>query len=190
MQRLGHSSGPRSDGLHLSSIYKILMQRIQPARFKKDSPMDMQRVEIGLLFENMLERALAEKFSTVRPGELFSDEGIAMSPDGVNPTEGVLEEYKATYMSSRGGIHEEVVVDGITYHVIRDKFQHWIYQICGYCKWLGVNGCILRVLFVCGDYNRPIAPQFKSYRLSFTDEEIERNWETLMLVAREEGLLT
>lgn len=189
MSRLGESTGPRTrDKVHLSDIYKILMRRLQPKRFT-NGPMDMKRIEIGLLFENMLERALAEKFGTVRPGEVVSDEGVYMSPDGVNPIEGALEEYKSTYMSCRGGITEDVEVDGVTYQVCRDKFIHWVFQIMGYLKWLGVNVCILRVLFICGDYSKPITPQFISYRLTFTDEEIETNWSMLMSVATEEGIL-
>jgi hypothetical protein len=188
LERLGKSSGPRSEGLHQSTIIKALMRRLQPNRFK-DGPMDLTRVEIGLLFENMLERGLAEKFATVRPGEMFSAEGIAMSPDGLNPTDCCLEEFKATYMSSRDGFAERVEIDGVDYWVPRDKFLHWVYQICGYLKVLGINDAILRVLFLAGDYSRPIQPQFKSYRLSFTDEEIESKWQTILLIAREEGLL-
>lgn len=189
LQRLGKSDAPRSAGLHLSSIYKVLMQRLQPARFGGNKPMDMQRVEIGLLFENMLERALAEKFSTVRPGEVFSDEGIAMSPDGVNPIEGSGEEYKATFMSSRDGLYEIVEVDGARHQIPRDKFVHWFVQMKGYAKWLGTRVFILRVLFICGDYSRPIQPQFKSYRIEFTEQEIEDNWAMLVQIAHEEGLL-
>lgn len=195
IERLGQSSAPRSGGLHLSTIIKTLMRRIQPRRFPKlDDGKEWTteattRVEIGLVFENMLEQGLAEKFGTVRPGEVFSDEGIAMSPDGVNPSEQALEEYKSTYMSSRDGLFETVVMEGVEYQVVRDKYLHWMYQIKGYCKWLGVRTAILRVLYLAGDYSKPITPQFKSYRLTFTDQEIEDNWQTLMNVAREEGLL-
>jgi hypothetical protein len=188
IDRLAQSSAPRSEGLHLSTIIKALMRRLQPKRFKHDTPMDTTRVEIGLVFENMLERGLAEKFGTVRPGEVFSDEGIAMSPDGLNPGDIALEEYKSTYMSSRDGLFEIVEMDGIEYQVVREKFLHWFYQMKGYCKWLGVRKAILRVLFICGDYSKPIQPQFKSYHIEFTDQEIEDNWRTLMRVAEEEGL--
>lgn len=189
LDRLGKSSGPRSEGLHQSTVIKALMRRLQPKRFSADTPFDVRRVEIGLLFENMLERALAEKFATVRPGELFSSEGIAMSPDGLNPTDCALEEYKSTYMSSRDGIAEAVEVNGETVWIPREKYLHWIYQICGYLKVLEMNDAILRVLFICGDYSRPIQPQFKSYRLHFTDDEIESKWQTLLTIAREEGLI-
>lgn len=185
MDLIGQSTGPRTRGegvVHLSDIYKVLMQRLQPKRFNNEKPMDMQRVQVGLLFESMLERALAERFGVSRPGEVISDEGIYMSPDGVNPTLCALEEYKATYMSCRNGVVDED-------NQPLDKFVHWFIQIKGYLKWLGVNRCILRVLFLCGDYTQPIGPQFKSWSLTFTDEEINDNWTMLMNVAREEELI-
>jgi hypothetical protein len=190
--RLGNSGSDRTrDKLHVSEIYKILMQRLQPARFNNSKPMDMRRIEIGLLFENMLERALAEKFATVRPGELVSGDGtdVYMSPDGVNPALLAGEEYKATYMSSRGGLYENVIVDGQYVQQIQDKFYHWVVQMLAYAKWLDVNDFILRVLFVCGDYSRPITPEFKSYRFKFTEQEKDENWAMLIQIAREEGLL-
>jgi hypothetical protein len=197
-EHLGVSSGPRTrDVLHLSDIYKVLMQRLQPKRFDASKPMDMKRVEIGLLYETMLEQGLAEKYSTVRPGEIvgtmINAQGHAvpvyMSPDGVNPDLMAGEEYKATYMSSKDGITEDIEAGGVIYQVPRDKFVHWFVQCKGYAKWLEVNRFILRVLFLCGDYSYPIGPQFKSYSLEFTDEEIEDNWTMLRTVAIEEGLI-
>ncbi len=186
--RLGHSTGPRTtDVLHLSSIYKILMQRLQPKRFTS-GPMDMAKIETGLVMENMLERGLAEKFATSRPGEVVSDEGVWMSPDGVNPTEMCGEEYKCTWMSSR-------VAKGCTtpytdeYGMANEKYVHWFIQMKGYAKWLGVNVFMLRVLHVNGDYEYPLGPKFLSTRIVFTREEIEENWAMLMTVAKQEGLL-
>lgn len=201
--RLGHSEGPRSTGLHLSEIYGRLMAKLQPARFDKSKPMNMQRVETGLLFENMLERALAEKFATVRPGEIFSDEGIAMSPDGINPTLMAGEEYKSTWMSCGKGICETVIVNGVSCDVPLDKFQHWFIQMMGYAKWLEVRTFMLRVLFINGDCkyvesvnaitgrreSMPTGPLFKTYQIQFTDEEVDANWTMLMDFAREEGML-
>lgn len=200
LNRLGgqSGSGDRTLGVvHLSDIYKILMKRLQPKRFdKRDKkgnpiPMDFQRVEIGLLFESMLEIALREKFATVRPGEIVSDEGVYMSPDGVNPEECAGEEYKCTFMSASKGLMETVrdPETGELYQIPLDKFLHWFIQMMGYAKWLGTNKFILRVLFLCGDYKFPITPQFKTYHIEFTDEEIEQNWKMLMLIAREEKLI-
>jgi hypothetical protein len=158
LDRLAAEGPPRSEGLHLSTIYKILMKRLQPDRFdKRDAqgnplPFDKRRTSVGLLFESMLERGLAEKFATVRPGEVFSDEGIVMTPDGVNPTECAGEEYKSTALSCREGIYEPMIVDGETYHIPRDKFVHFFIQMKGYAKWLGVTRFILTILFIYGDY--------------------------------------
>lgn len=202
--RLGHSDAPRTEGLHLSTVYKHLMETLQPDRFNSAVPMNMKRVEIGLLFENMLERAMVEKFAAVRPGELISDEGILMTPDGVNPALMAGEEYKATWMSSSKGISETVIIDTMPCDVPLPKFFHWFLQMLGYAKWLDVRTFLLRVLFVNGDYkwhesinpitgkkeSIPTGPQFKSYRVTFTDQEVEDNWALLMSVAREKGLLT
>jgi hypothetical protein len=186
MAEIGQSTGPRTRGVgivHLSDIYKILMQRLQPKRFSNERPMDMTRVQVGLLFESMLEEALIRRFSVSRPGEVVSDEGIYMSPDGVNPTLLAGEEYKATYISSAKGITDE---DGQPL----DKFVHWFVQMKGYAKWLGVTRFILRVLFLAGDYSFPIGPQFKSWDITFTDEEIDENWTMLRNIGVEEGLIT
>lgn len=226
LERLGQSEAPRSEGLHLSSIYKVLMKRLQPKRFdKRDAagnplPFDKARIEIGLLFENVLEVALREKFATVRPGEIFSDEGIAMTPDGVNPTECAGEEYKSTALSCRSGIYEVVEVEGERYQIAHDKFIHFFIQMKGYAKWLGVTKFILTILFIYGDYkyhaqsdcwgsgpckhtpegytgkvpvcgggSYPCGPVFKRYVIDFTQQEIDDNWDSLIRVAKEEGLL-
>lgn len=179
--------------LHLSDIYKRLMVRLQPKRFSLDPFTNSPRVETGILFETILEEALARKFSTVRPGELVSPEGVYMSPDGVNPDACAGEEYKATWMTSRHGVVDE-------YGMPLPKFLHWFFQMMGYAKHLECDEFLLRVLFVNGNYNRsgklkdgspdPDAqPSFKTYRCQFTQREINENWTMLMNVAREEGLL-
>jgi hypothetical protein len=214
--RVGQSGsfGQRSDGLHLSDIYKRLMIRLQPKKYGREIDADaLRRMEVGILFENILERGLMEKFATVRPGELFSPEGIAMSPDGVNPNLIAGEEYKATWKSCRGGL-----VDG--YGMPLDKYIVWFIQMKGYAKWLEVLRFILRVLFVNGDYTWHRAPNcydigpcapfdplytgkkpkcgggscscgplFLSYDVRFTQDEIDENWQMLLNVAAEEGML-
>ncbi len=226
LDRLAADGPPRSEGVHLSDIYKIVMRRLQPDRFDKRDmqgnplPFDKRRTGVGLLFETMLERGLAEKFATVRPGEIFSDEGIAMTPDGVNPTELAGEEYKSTALSCREGIYETVDVGGQKLQIPRRKFVHYFIQMKGYAKWLGVTRFILTILFIYGDYKwhkvpdcygdgpckhvpegytgkqphcgggeYPCGPVFKRYAILFTQQEIDDNWDELMKVAREEGLI-
>lgn len=183
--RIGESatSKTRSAGLHVSEIYGRLMARLEPKKYGK--PIDAEarlRMEVGILFENMLEQGLREKYATTRVGEVVSPEGIILSPDGVNPTLCRGEEYKATFKSCRDGLVDD---DGAPYL----KFLAWFIQMKAYAKWLYLSDWILRVFFIAGDYNRPLLPQFRTYYISFSDEEIDDNWEMLLRIAREEGLL-
>jgi hypothetical protein len=191
IEALNRPSGPRTTGvLHLSQIYGSLMKKLQPKRFNTGKPMDMLRVNLGLCFENMLEKGLAERFATVRPGEIvgyMDDTLVYMSPDGVNPTLNAGEEYKATWMSSGAGLVDE---DGQPL----EKFVHYFIQMKGYAKWLEVDRFLLRILFVNGDYKWtdgvPTGPQFKTYDITFVGDEIEDNWTMLTNHARSEGMLT
>lgn len=181
------------DVVHLSEIIKIIMRRVQPKRFGSGPFQMSPRVEAGILFESVLEQALGAKYSTVRPGEIVSPEGIFMSPDGVNPSEMAGEEYKATWMTCRHGIIDE-------YGMPLNKFVHWFCQMKGYAKWLDVRDFVLRVFYANGNYNRSgklkdgredpdAGPCFKSYKVRFSDQEIDENWQMIVNVAREEGLL-
>lgn len=188
--RLGQSSsvGIRTLGVvHLSDIYGSLMKRLQPDRFNQ--PMDtiaFTRMETGIAFENMLERGLAEKYATVRPGEIISTEGVYMSPDGINPTLDAGEEYKCTWMSSRSkGSTPYTDEEGKP----SEKFIHWFFQMMGYAKWLGTERFLLRVLHVNGDYTYPLTPLFITHLIEFTESEIDENWSMLMNHARSEGIL-
>lgn len=177
-------SGTRTTGpgaVHLSDLIKILMRSLQPVRFGTGPFVMNDRVEIGILFEGMLEEALVRKYATVRPAEIILD-GVFMSPDGVNPNELAVEEYKSTYMSCSKGLVDE-------YGAPLAKFIHWFFQMMGYCKGLDVLRAILRVLYLAGDYSRPIGPRFQSYLIEFTQVEVDENWQMLLNVGREAGLL-
>lgn len=194
IERLGQSEGPRTrDKLHLSDIYGDLMRQVQPARFDKRDregkkiPMDMVKVETGLVMENMLERGLRDKFATVRPGEIVSDEGVYMSPDGVNPTDICGEEYKCTWMSTRNKTGTTPYTD--EYGMPNPKYLHWFLQMRGYAKWLQTDTFLLRVLHINGDYTHPYQPEFLTHRIRFTETEIDENWSMLMRHARNRGML-
>jgi hypothetical protein len=213
--RIGQSAsfGHRSEGLHVSEIYKRLMVRLEPKKY--GTPIDdpaRRRMEVGIVFENMLEQGLVEKYATQRVGEIVSEEGIIMSPDGVNPALVAGEEYKATWKSCRHGLVDS---DGAPLK----NFLVWFIQMKAYGKpgHLGLNDWLLRVLFVNGDYSWhavpdcyevgpcaphqyrkkpicgggdcPCGPLFHSYKIFFSDEEMEDNWRMLLNIAREEGLL-
>lgn len=201
--RMGQSAsfGTRStDTLHLSDIYKSLMTRLQPKRFGKPIDGDaLRRMEVGIAFENVLEQGLAEKFATTRTGEIVSDEGIHMSPDGVNPVLDCGEEYKATWMSARplnfGKSNQGTSPYTDEYGMPTDKYLHWFIQMKGYAKWLGTRKFQLRALHVNGDYQKhgdspfPYNPQFLTHQIEFTPHEIDENWTMLTNYARIEKML-
>lgn len=191
--RLGQSSslGVRTENvLHLSDIYKSILTRLQPKRY--GSPMDAaarRRMEVGIMFENMLERGLSEKYSVIRPGEIISDEGVYMSPDGINPVLDAGEEYKATRTSSRiriaGALTPYTDAEGEPL----PKFLVYFLQMKGYAKWLGTNRYLLRAMHIDGDYTYPMQAVFLSTLFTFTDDEIEENWDLHIRHAKEEGML-
>jgi hypothetical protein len=181
---MGQSSGPRTrDRLHVSDIYKSINKELDPKRFSDDDGPNLEKMEVGLLFESILEEALARKYGTFRPGEVEVD-GVVMSPDGLNLTDGALEEFKCTWMSSRHGLTD-------IYGYPLQKFQHWFWQMKAYCFALGCDKAILTVLFVNGDYDRAngMNPQLKRYRIEFMDDELTENWQMLVDHAREKGML-
>lgn len=184
----------RSVGLHLSDIIKVIQRRSNPKKYGGGPFVMNERMETGILFESILEQALAKKYSSIRPAEIVSPEGVAMSPDGICPIWNAGEEHKCTWYSSRHGLLNE-------YGLPLDNFVGWFIQMMGYAKWLEVNLFILRVLWINGNYNRSgkltdgspdpdAGPRLKPYHITFTDEEIDTNWLMLMNVAKEVGLLT
>ena len=196
MDAMGRSLGPRSvDTLHLSQIIKAINVRKDPVRFDPFKPMDMLKIELGFSIEAAIEEGLAIRFPGIlRPGEVTlpvrpgDPRLVHMSPDGANPDLIAGEEFKATYMSSRAGLLDE-------YGMFHEKFEHWGWQIKGYAKALEVNDYILRVVFLAGDYSKPIRPIAfthtgkAGYLLHFEDEELDENWEFLMREGEAEGLL-
>lgn len=183
---VGKSTGPRSSGLHMSTIYNSLYQSLEPKRYKKGSEPDPLRLEAGLAFESFLEEALRARLTTTgsgRPGEFVTDEGIAFSPDLIlfNGTTRVGE-IKLTWMSSREMPTEPT-------NGLPAKFDKYICQMQAYCHALRTRDARLIGFFVNGDYRHPYTPQLRAWDLEFTQYELEENWRTLIAHARAEGLL-
>jgi hypothetical protein len=163
----------RSPGLHLSAIISDLMMDLDPKKYGGE--MDWNRVESGVTFERLLEKALmARNPSLIRPGE-YERDGIACSPDGYSRADHTIEEYKFTWKSSK-------------YPITDDRFWSWLVQIKGYCYVIGTTHARLRVLFVNGNYSS-FTPVLKSWALEFTPEELSDNWAMLLNHAKHKGLL-
>lgn len=165
-------AGNRStDRLHLSDIYTDLERVL----FTKTSNADMTNplwAEVGFLWEDLLTRVLADHCGA-RPGEVELD-GIVGSPDGYDPDSGILYEYKSTWKSVKNAHPKDV--------------WKWMTQVKGYCMMLGVSTVIFHVFYIMGDY-RGSGPLYRSYLFTFTERELQENWQMLKNHAKSRGWL-
>ncbi len=153
--------------LHVSEIYSDLENELFPPR----NTNNRYFAEVGFLFEDALSNAFAERLAD-RIGEVELD-NIVCSPDGVDWNSWILEEYKCTWKSSK--LHP------------RDHWR-WMVQIKSYCKVLHMNQAKMRILYLNGNY-RGSGPQYKEFMFTFTQDEIDINWQMLLNHAKRKGML-
>lgn len=213
----------RSGGLHMSDIYNDLYKKLYPKRFdKRDSdgvplPMPMDKVEAGLVFEELLEEGLKRRLSgDGRPGELvtkhapgciFTDAlrltpckcgaGIAYSPDLLLFNgHSRLGEIKLSWYSTKYTpvTEAQAVAAGRpdlyvgTANFERSRFDKWMTQIMAYLYHLHMTEAKLIVFFVNGNY-KPPSPVVLAWDLQFTQRELNENWAALKNHAIAENML-
>lgn len=185
----GHA---RSEGIHLSRIIRSIAVEsgiLNPAWVEDLSLIEVQggqeewwnkldmasqlRMSIGLAWEQWYIPLLGNV--VWQPGEMQVD-GIYMTHDGesidaILTPKGeeyhlCLHEVKATYKSTK---------------TVGDLSTQWMWtaQTKGYCKGLNTLVAYVHVLFICGDYKYPITPQLRVYRVTFTQAEIDDNWDLM-----------
>ncbi len=177
---------PRSDAketgiVHVSDVIKYVQAKVDPI---KDNDWDLpMAAEVGFLWEEVYSTAFADRYATIRPDEVIKS-GMVGSPDGVcfedvyvvdpapGPENKVLigaklcdEEYKATWRHMRK---------------TPDQIWYWMTQFKSYCFMLDTDTTYVKILYVVGDY-RGSGPQYREYRLKFTEYEIYDNWKMLEL---------
>jgi hypothetical protein len=180
------SRGMRSPGVHVSGIIRCLATEsgiLKPDQADDLSLTDVReikdqtailRISIGLAWEEYyISEVLGPLMGVVdHPGELEVD-GIYMSPDGesiatvfMDKMISVIHEVKATYKSTK---------------TVGDLSSQWMWlaQVMAYCKGARTTVAMLHVLFLCGDYKYPITPQVRCWKVEFTEEEINQNWDLL-----------
>lgn len=181
----------RSDGVHVSGVIKCIAIEtgVLDAKWTEDlSLVDASqedwwdsldsaarlRISIGLAWEEWYLRNLPGVVD--HPGEMHVD-GIYMTHDGesldvlLTPRSKsyslVLHEVKATYKSTK------------TVGLLESQWM-WLAQTKAYCKGLRCLTAYLHVLFLCGNYKFPITPVLKVFRIDYTQEEIDDNWELMV----------
>lgn len=158
---------PRQDGLHLGEVIRYITQ-LSSSNKKRASFLDMElTAEIGLLWERVLGKVMAEKYA-IRPPQIQKD-GVWMSPDGIGPDpDGILpmvvEEYKCTWQSMRRDL--------------RDNF-YYMTQAMSYCNAYDVNVAVFRVFYIMGDY-RGSGPVYRQARIEYTRRELRDNWDMIL----------
>lgn len=206
---IGYPSGPpRSPGVHVSRVLKAIAVETkvlkeewitddlglvevgdQEAWWESLDPASQLRMSIGLAWEEWF---LPQLEGVVKhPGEMCVD-GIYMTHDGesldilvsecdtaVGGTDRytiALHEVKATYKSTK------------TVGDLRTQWL-WLSQTKAYCKGLGTTVAYLYVLFLCGDYKYPLRPQLRCWKITYTQAEIDDNWDLITGYVRHQQLL-
>lgn len=199
--------GDRTPGMHVSRIIRSIAIEAKILKTEEASslslieigggdsewwnsldPIAQIRVALGMAWEEWYLPKLPEV--VYHPGEM-NIEGVYMTMDGeslddislfVKEMEGrftlAVHEVKATYKSTK------------TVGNLESQWM-WLAQIKAYCKAANTRVAYLHVLFLCGDYKYPISPslgphkeQPQVWRIEFTEEEIEQNWDLLMSYVR------
>jgi hypothetical protein len=166
MAVVGSGNLERSPGLHLSDVIRDLEKALGTDRSGSGWDMD-PTWNTGLLWEEVLSTAYRDHM-IIRVGEVVKD-GIIMTPDGLNIDTYELEEYKATWKSSKNKPWDN---------------NKWMWQVKAYCLALDTLVCVMRVLYVVGDY-KGSGPQYVCCRLQFTELELAENWQMLVNHSRE-----
>ena len=169
---VGVSTGYRSPGLHMSTIYNDLFCDLEPKRFQKGSTPNPLILEAGLALETMLEEGLRQRLCGERPAEQVTSEGIFYSPDLIifnGHTR--LGEIKLTWMSSKEVPRE--IANGFP-----PKFDKYFVQMKAYCYHLELAHARLLAFFINGNY-RHNGPELLAWDIDFTKRELTENWTML-----------
>ena len=181
---LGVSSLPRTLGLHMSDIYGRLYEELEPKRFRRDTPMPLEKLEAGLTFETILEEGLARRLAgDQRPGEFITKEGIIYSPDLLLFNgETRLGEIKLTWMSSRE-------MPQAAASRLPPKFDKWVTQMSSYCHNLETPYARLYSFFVNGNYEHPYEPELRAWDVEFSARDLKDNWRMMLNFAKQRRML-
>ena len=179
----------RSPGLHASDLYGSLYAALEPKRYGTGKPMDMLRIELGMAFEEMLERSIKSRLLGERPGEFTAEEegkDIIFSPDMIffEGKKTIVGEFKLSWQSSRSAPR---TVD-VGFPPKMDKF---ITQMALYCRWLDTKHARLIVFYVNGawDHSKGFSPEILAWDIEFSQQELDEQWAMVRNHARHLGLL-
>ena len=186
------SGQERGEGVHMSDLYNALYAELEPKRFGFKGPLPLEKFELGMAWEEMLEEGLKRRIilaeEVERPGEFHIDVGktrIFYNPDllifnGLTRT----GEIKLSFMSVKGLPWKL----GETFTSFDPKINKWITQIKLYCKALGTRYARLYGFFprdMCYGKNA----QLLAWDLDFSQRELDDEWSWVMGFSKQRGLI-
>lgn len=178
------SASVRSSGHHLMGIVRYALTGaglLKTYAAAEDEELMPLRMAMGMAWEDWSVGLWPDL--VWQPGELKLDNvfgtpdgrsmlSIAGGPEGSGDFD-CSEEFKCTWKSS--GKWKDVT-DVII----------WMWQLAGVCKMSGTNYARLHVFWVMGDY-RGSGPQYFTYLLHFTQDELDKFWRNIILANRDKA---
>ena len=151
------------EGIHLSTlVYCLTRSYFNLTNYTKPTDEEVMLFALGYGLQDVLTPDKAE-------APLYELEGITYSPDfQIITGDGKTVEVKTTRMSLN-----------------KDLPETWLVYMMGGCHILSINEYYLTVLYMMGNWKPPF-PQLRSFKLTFTEEELNSNW--LYLLDRKEVL--
>lgn len=159
------SSMERASGVHLSGIIKATLQTMKELDIYDQTDEMPLCVMLGTFFEEGLVTLYPDMIW--QPGEVSRD-GVVGNPDGLTVTQ--LEEFKFTMKSQYKHQGEDIL-----------KEKRWMWQISGYCHMMCLTQARLHVCWSRGDYRQKWGPVYYTYTIGFTEEELARFWNNVIL---------
>jgi hypothetical protein len=210
---MGQSGTIRAEGLHASDIYNDLFQSLEPKRYVRDREPPPLLLEMGLIFERMLEEGILRRIEawpvTVerveRPGEFTESGTFEGEPFTIHFTPDLLifngdlrvGEIKATKMSP--GVSLEVIdaylrredeaIDAVGQALRAQKFDKYWVQVKLYCHLLHTRYARLYAFFINGVYKPTMDPVFLACDATFSEDDLAMNFAMCMNHARFKRML-
>lgn len=162
----------RSEGVHVSQVLKWILIHLDPETYGRDiTPETLKLFALGFAVEEAISDALVRRYEVASSSLIVQMEheldGIYGTPDAFSLKLWRLFEYKYTRISSNRDITDI-------------KFRHWIWQVKAYLKMLGMTEVDIIAIHAMGDYSDNNQVEPLRYPLSFTQREIDRNWDMIL----------
>lgn len=162
-------------GPHLSDVIGDIDAQLNPRRKTLDPGVQTSLFELGDIIETVVAEELVRRVGWEKPTPRQQD-GLWCSPDGWAPRTKTIDEMKAKWCSSKGGLDHP-------------KMWKVTVQAKGYMYVWGAVRARVHVLYMRGDYRTQLPDAPRQYILRPTAQELRDNWAMILDHAQDIGLL-